>query len=66
MSGEIALEELRRDAGRRFDPEIVSALARALRHEELGVPPTPARSPWLLDQLRPVGPVSLGGRTAVG
>jgi len=66
MSGEIALEELRRDAGRRFDPEIVSALARALRHEELGVPPTPARSPWLLDQLRPVGPVSLGGRAAVG
>jgi hypothetical protein len=63
MSGEIAVEELRRDAGRRFDPDIVGALARALRQEELGEPPTPTRSPWLIDQLRPAGPAALGGRT---
>ncbi|HEV3377561.1 MAG TPA: HD domain-containing phosphohydrolase [Thermoleophilaceae bacterium] len=66
MSGEIALEELRRDAGRRFDPDIVGALGRALRQQELGAPPAPTRSPWLLDQLRPVGPVPLGGRTGLG
>jgi HD domain len=63
MSAEIAVEELRRAAGTRFDPAIVGALSRALRHEELGEPPSPARSPWLIDQLRPAGPSSLGGRT---
>jgi hypothetical protein len=63
MSGEIALEELRRDAGGRFDPEIVAALSRALRHAELGAPPSPVRSPWLLAPLRPTGAVSQGGRT---
>jgi hypothetical protein len=66
MSGETALEELRRAAGRRFDPAIVGALSRALRHEELGAPPRPERSPWLLDQLRPAGPASVGGRTGLG
>jgi hypothetical protein len=65
MSGEIAVEGLRRAAGSRFDPAIVDALSRALRHEELGRPPRPTRSPWLLDQLRPVGP-ALGGRPKVG
>jgi HD domain len=63
MSAEIAVEELRRAAGYRFDPAVVGALSRALRHEELGEPPSPTRSPWLIDQLRPAGPASLGGRT---
>jgi hypothetical protein len=63
MSAEIAVEELRRAAGGRFDPAVVGALSRALRHEELGEPPSPTRSPWLIDQLRPAGPASLGGRT---
>jgi len=66
MSAEIAVEELRRAAGSRFDPAIVDALNRALRHEELGAPPRPARSPWLLDQLRPAGAAPLGGRPKVG
>jgi hypothetical protein len=63
MSAEIAVEELRRAAGTRFDPAVVGALSRALRHQELGEPPSPTRSPWLIDQLRPAGPASLGGRT---
>jgi hypothetical protein len=65
MSAETAVEELRRAAGRRFDPAIVRALSRALSHQELGAPPTPKRSPWLLDQLLPAGPVSVGRRPSL-
>jgi HD domain len=52
MSGEIALEELRRGAGSRFDPEVVGALGRALVRQEDETVPRPSRSPWLLDSLR--------------
>jgi hypothetical protein len=66
MSGEIAVEELRRSAGSRFDPAVVSALCRALRHKDLGAVPAPVRSPWLLDPLRTTGAASLGGRPSAG
>jgi hypothetical protein len=55
MSGETALEELRRAAGRQFDPDVVDALARALRREKPGEIPPATRSPWLFDALRPPG-----------
>jgi hypothetical protein len=61
MSGEIALEELRRGSGRQFDRAVVDALVRALRREELDALPSPARSPWLLDWLRVPGTAWAGG-----
>jgi hypothetical protein len=66
MSAEIAVEELRRGAGSRFDPTVVSALCRALRHEDLGAVPAPVRSPWLLEPLRTTGAASLSGRPSIG
>jgi HD domain len=53
MSGETALEELRRAAGGRFDPAVVRALERALRRQELDALLTASPSPWLLGALRP-------------
>jgi hypothetical protein len=65
MSGETALEELRRGAGSQFDPEIVHALDRALKRGERDSLPRPARSPWLLGFLRPPGSAWAGGGRAV-
>jgi HD domain len=66
MSAETAVEELRRASGSRFDPAIVDALGRVIRHDELGAPPCPVRSPWLLDHLRPTRTASPGGSPTVG
>jgi hypothetical protein len=65
MSGETALEEMRRASGSQFDPAVVDALARALRREKLDSIPKPARSPWLLDSLGPGRAASAAGRPTV-
>jgi HD domain len=61
MSGETALEEIRRAAGTRFDPAVVQALERALRREAPDELLSPSPSPWLLGSLSAPGAAGTGG-----